>query len=176
MKFDYTIIERRVTRARLQFKDGALRIIVPKGKRHLAPAMIARYSSWIEKRIVEHNQFTTISETLELADRSEKQLLILVDQLVKADGDLLSVVPRKIQYRLMKRRWGSCSSARVITFNRKLKFLPEPLVRFVVYHELCHLRIPAHNAAFKQLVKYQFENPKQYNMQLKLYNQILNNL
>jgi predicted metal-dependent hydrolase len=35
-------------------------------------------------------------------------------------------------------RWGSCNSKKNISLNYKLIFLPLPLVRHVILHELCH--------------------------------------
>ena len=45
-------------------------------------------------------------------------------------------------------RWGSCSSARVISLNWKLLFLPAPLLRYALLHELCHLAARNHTSRF----------------------------
>jgi len=49
-------------------------------------------------------------------------------------------------------RWGSCTSARRISLNCALLFLPPRLVECVMVHELCHLRHLNHSRRFWSLV------------------------
>jgi predicted metal-dependent hydrolase len=52
----------------------------------------------------------------------------------------------------MIRRWGSCSSKHVITLNTELIKKEKALIDYVIVHEICHLKIPAHNKKFYALV------------------------
>jgi predicted metal-dependent hydrolase len=56
--------------------------------------------------------------------------------------------PRSVQVRVQRTRWGSCSSARTISLNATLLFLPPPLVRYLFVHELCHLIALNHSRKF----------------------------
>ena len=50
------------------------------------------------------------------------------------------------------RTYCSCSTRGTISLNYKLLFLPRPLVRYVLLHELCHTRQSNHAVAFWALV------------------------
>ncbi len=58
----------------------------------------------------------------------------------------------KIRYRIMKKRWGSCSKKGVIMLNTELVKTPTHCIDYVVVHELCHLLHPQHNKGFRQLL------------------------
>ena len=61
--------------------------------------------------------------------------------------------PEGIRFRKMKRQWGSCSSAQILTFNTLLVQLPPPLIDYIVVHELAHLAHFNHSKAFHALVR-----------------------
>lgn len=58
------------------------------------------------------------------------------------------LVYNRVTVRGQKTRWGSCSSKGNISLNYKLLFLPPPLVRYVLLHELAHTRYLNHSPAF----------------------------
>ncbi len=63
--------------------------------------------------------------------------------------------------------WGSCSQDKSIRLNYKLVFLPEPLMRHIMIHELCHTRHMNHSEKFWQLVARYDENWMQHRKAMK---------
>lgn len=72
-----------------------------------------------------------------------------------------------VTVREQRTRWGSCSSKADINLNWKLLFLPERLARYILIHELCHIRHLNHSARFWQLVAEFDPHFKQHRRELK---------
>ncbi len=53
-----------------------------------------------------------------------------------------------VRFRFQRTRWGSCSAKGNINLNVGLVFLPEPLIRYVLLHELCHTVALDHSDRF----------------------------
>jgi predicted metal-dependent hydrolase len=49
-------------------------------------------------------------------------------------------------------RWASCSSTGAMSFNWRLLLAPEPVLDYVVWHEVCHLEVRDHSPRFWALV------------------------
>jgi predicted metal-dependent hydrolase len=89
--------------------------------------------------------------------------------LVSEYSRILAVAPVAVKYRKMSRRWGSCRSDGVITLNRRLCFLPDRLVAYVVFHELLHLRLRRHDVRFKQRMRDHFPDAAARDAELEIY-------
>lgn len=72
---------------------------------------------------------------------------------VRAWAERIGVQPQHIAIRPMARKWGSCSSAGRLTFDRDLLRQPAAFRAEVVVHELLHLKYPQHGKAFAALVR-----------------------
>ena len=57
-----------------------------------------------------------------------------------------------LSIRGQRSRWASCSRSRAMSFNWRLLLAPEPVLDYVVWHEVCHLEVMDHSARFWGLV------------------------
>jgi len=55
---------------------------------------------------------------------------------------------RKVRFHRQFRRWGSCSSLKNINVTHRLIAGPEPLLDYILIHELAHLKHPNHHKDF----------------------------
>jgi len=66
-----------------------------------------------------------------------------------------------------KTRWGSCSKKHNLNFNYKIIYLPEHLAKYIVAHELCHLKELNHSARFWRLLGEFIPDYKKWRKELK---------
>jgi predicted metal-dependent hydrolase len=64
------------------------------------------------------------------------------------EAEALGVEPARISIRDPRTRWGSCSATGAISYSWRLVICPEPVLDYVVVHELCHLRFHDHSPSF----------------------------
>lgn len=67
-------------------------------------------------------------------------------------SDVMGLYPNSMKIKGYRRRWGSCSSERDVSFNWRLIFADEALVDYVVIHELAHIQHMNHSADFWAVV------------------------
>jgi predicted metal-dependent hydrolase len=68
-------------------------------------------------------------------------------------GEILGVKPSRITVRDTVSRWGSCSSARSLSFSWRLILAPNFVLDYVVAHEVAHIRQMNHSPRFWAEVK-----------------------
>ncbi len=54
----------------------------------------------------------------------------------------------QLRVRAMRSRWGSLTASGSVTINAFLVRTPVECLDYVIFHELCHMRVRGHNAAF----------------------------
>jgi predicted metal-dependent hydrolase len=64
----------------------------------------------------------------------------------------LRVNPRVIRVQEMRRKWGSCSTNRIVTLASDLADEDRPFQNYVIVHELLHLKYSTHGKVFKALL------------------------
>ncbi|MFC1926797.1 M48 family metallopeptidase [Chloroflexota bacterium] len=97
-----------------------------------------------------------ISETDRLELFLERWYRLQADSLMKKKVETFSVQLgvsyNRIVIRGQKTRWGSCSHKGNLNLNWKLVMAPEPVIDYVVIHELAHLKEMNHTKNFWKLV------------------------
>lgn len=79
----------------------------------------------------------------------------------------MGLVPSEIRYKRLRRRWGSCTSAGVVTFNTLMMQLSYEHIDYIIVHELAHLKHMNHSKEFHDLVKTILFNEKKLRSELK---------
>jgi predicted metal-dependent hydrolase len=60
---------------------------------------------------------------------------------------------RRLVVRGQRTRWASCSRSGTMSFNWRLLLAPEPVLDYVVWHEVCHLQVMDHSPRFWSLLE-----------------------
>ena len=165
----YHIFHRNVKYARLEIKNDELNLVLPLGFND-HPQIINKHEKWIYEKISEINRLRNESKNRELnltrsVPEFREMVKIMVDEICQEMG--LSV--NRVTLRKMKTRWGSCSSLGNVNFNTRLKYLPEDLVRYVVRHEVCHLKVRKHNRDYWHLISSTYPDYQNYQDELAIY-------
>jgi predicted metal-dependent hydrolase len=58
-----------------------------------------------------------------------------------------------LSIRGQRTRWASCSRSGGMSFNWRLLLAPEPVLDYVVWHEVCHLEVLDHSPRFWDLLR-----------------------
>ena len=165
----YHVIHRKIKNPRLEFKEGRFNLIIPKNYPD-HEKLIHRHRRWIYNRHMRMQRLLAASRDLELEhNRSEEELKEFVRLCVFSIGNELGVQPEAVRFRKMKSKWGSCSSRSNLNFNTHMRYLPEEMIEYVVYHEMVHLIELNHSLRFWDYIKSRFENYRNYEEQLSNY-------
>lgn len=88
---------------------------------------------------------------------------------VKEWSHRIGVRPGDISIRGQKTRWGSCSLKGRLSFNWKLLMAPEPVVDYVVSHELSHLMEMNHSPRFWSVVSQYCQHWREHRRWLRVH-------
>ena len=104
----------------------------------------------------------------------DKQAKAVISKRVRYFAERMGESYGKITIKNQQKRWGSCSSARNLNFNRRLIMAPQEVLDYVVVHELCHLRQMNHSKEFWQEVEMVLPDYKMHKKRLETIGQLLN--
>lgn len=160
---EYEIKYSKIKNIYIQIKNGKVIVKAPKriSKKEIEK-IIEQKSEWIQKIIEKENKK---QEKKELYTKEEFKEIIEknANELIQETG----VRPNKITIKQIKYAWGSCSSKKNITLNLELIKYSQQAIRYVILHELCHLKYMNHSKDFWNLVEKYMPNYKQIKKEFK---------
>ena len=124
--------------------EGIKRVIVPKEK-SLTGNMLQKKHLYLECDELNVGLFTKRF----LLDHASTTLIPIFQE----NAEYIKEKIKSIQFKDTKSRWGSCSSEGSLMINWRLIMAPPSVYRYVVVHEVSHLRHMNHGAEFWKLVK-----------------------
>lgn len=169
IKIDYSVVPRQIKYPRLELKTGSLILVVPKGFKN-PEKLIDEHEDWIYEKIsvIKKSQERSKGKTLNL-ERTEDELRAFIISKIDEYTLELNVKPNRVTLRKMKSKWGSCSPNKNMNFNKILKYLPEDLIQYVVFHEMTHLKEKKHGKDFWDIISINFKNYQEKENELMDY-------
>lgn len=160
---EYKIVYSRIKNIYIQIKDGEVIVKAPRrvSKKEI-DKIVKEKEAWIKK-------------TLEKTEKKENKEKLYTDEefrviVEKTANELIretGLIPNKVRIRDIKYAWGSCSANKNITISYKLIRYSRQAIRYVILHELCHLKYMNHSKDFWNLVATYMPNYKEVKKEYK---------
>ncbi|MEA3507223.1 MAG: M48 family metallopeptidase [Elusimicrobiota bacterium] len=165
----YKLFKRDVKYGRLEFKTISLEVVLPRRQRD-EKKLINKHREWIYKKYCRIENALNESPPKDINYKRSRESL-KIEARKKADEFSLLFGGRinKIFVRKMSTKWASLSSRSNITLNSIVKFLPEELIEYIIYHEAAHLKERKHGKSFKALMKKKYSNWRDLEAELFKY-------
>lgn len=153
---NYEIKYSKIKNVYIQIKEGKVIVKAPKkvSKKEIEK-IIKQKSDWIQKAL-EKEIKKQEKQPLYIKEEFKRIIEKNVNELVQLTG----LKPNKITIKQIKYAWGSCSSKKNITLNLELIKYSQEAIRYVILHELCHIKYMNHSKDFWNLVEKYMPNYK----------------
>lgn len=157
--FEVRIIRRKNMRSIRLRVDGDASVVVSASpyepKRNIVK-VVEDSLDWIVKHqdTAMHSRVYQAEHASEEEKREWRQLVEMSTRvLLEIWEPIIGVRVKKLVFRNMKSRWGSCQPATGrVCINIRLALYPPRCLEYVVVHELVHMLEPSHNARFHALM------------------------
>jgi len=158
----YNIDYRDIKYPRLEFRTGSLLLVLPHNYSDVKN-LVEKHKNWISKKEAFIKKALKDSKKIKFVEkRTDEQFKQYVKRLAKWNAKKLSVSVNKLSFKKMKSKWGSLSSTKCLTINTLMKYLPQSLIKYVVFHEMAHLIERKHNENFWRIIRKRYKNCEKY--------------
>ncbi|MCF0198486.1 MAG: DUF45 domain-containing protein [Bacteroidaceae bacterium] len=167
------ITRKRVKRMTLRVTSrGEVHVSVPLGLPQAdVEAFISANEAWLARALarteLRQQQRAQFYDQLHCTTRAEwhdclERLKSKVEPMVAHYEPRMGVQHASIVYKKLTSKWGSCHvRTRQLTFSLYLLLLPDWCIEHIVVHELAHLLVPNHSAAFYRVMDKHFPRWKE---------------
>lgn len=144
----YILIRGNIKNLYIHIQDGKVIVKAPyKFSVEQIEKIVEEKQKWIEKNL---------RKSIQKKDKEERytkeEFVRIIEENTKELIKFTNLRPNRVRVKQIKYAWGSCSSRKNITINQKLICYSEQAIRYVILHELCHLRYMNHGKEFWNLV------------------------
>ena len=151
-KIKYELKKSKIKNMYIHIKEGQVIVKAPlRMKDEKIYAFVQEKSRWIYKKVKEAE--SKKKDIPEVTIEDYGKLKEIVEKSIYEYSEKLGLYPNKVRIKEIKYAWGSCSSNKNITISSKLAGKDEQAIKYVVLHEMCHLRYMNHSKQFWNLVE-----------------------
>ncbi len=162
----YELTKSKIKNMYIYVKNGKVTVKAPvRLKDKQIRDFVNQKSKWIYEKIEQDRKRTKKQE--EIKPEEVEKLEVVLKNSIEKYAKLLKEIPNKVRIKDIQYAWGSCSSNRNITINKKLAGKDEKVIEYVILHEMCHLKYMNHSKQFWTLVEAHMPEYKKYRNMLK---------
>jgi predicted metal-dependent hydrolase len=165
--YSYKVSYRDIKYPRVELKTGSLVFILPFG--YKSEIFLERHKDWIDKKINFIEECLRNAKGKELVERSDDDFKNLICNIVSEVSKDLKVKVNQIYFRKMKTKWASLSPVKNLTVNRLMKYLPEYVIEYIIFHEAAHAIEKRHNNRFWSIIEKRYKNYPEFERELFEY-------
>lgn len=163
----YKVSHRSIKYPRVELKTGKLHFILPFG--YNPDILFEKHKGWIYKKISFIEGCLDNARNKELVERSDKEFKNLIYKVTEKASLDLEVKVREIYLRKMRTKWASLSLLKNLTVNKFMKYLPEYLIGYIIFHELVHVIEKKHNGRFWEIISKKYNDHQKMERELFEY-------
>ena len=159
----YKIKYSKIKNVYIQIKEGEVIVKAPtKTTKQEIEQIIQQKADWIQKNIEKENKKNQ-RKAIYTEEKFKQIIEKNANELIKITG----LTPNKIRIRNIKYAWGTCSANKNITINYNLIKYSEQAIKYVILHELCHLKYMNQSKKFWELIQKYMPEYKQVKKEFK---------
>ena len=160
---EYKIVYSRIKNVYIHIKNGEVIVKAPRrvSKKEI-DKIVKSKEEWIKKTLAK-TKIKSEKEKLYMDEEFKTIVEETANELIKETG----LIPNKVRIRDIKYAWGSCSANKNVTISYKLIYYSKDVIKYVILHELCHIKYMNHSKAFWDLVANYMPNYKEIKKEFK---------